>query len=288
MLFGLSGQLLREPCFAHAARAGQHHQSPTPLARAVERLRQLRHFLLPADEDSRWSLRRLRCRRDAGFGSIAEWLRWPRVDAPIVSRGLVAELNGESANRPRDVLQTLHALVGEGRIDAARNDPAHRVRNGDAAGCGQSVESGGDIHAVAVHAAVGLFNDVAQVHPDAKVHAPVRRDSLGIVRQRDLHRQGCVDRTGGGFERRQHRVARHVDDATLMGFDLRPEQRAGGIERAHRRALVIGHQAREADRVGGQDRGQSMSNRWFGHGFEDRRSNAAPPCSLGGQTQSRG
>ena len=86
-----------------------------------------------------------------------------------------AEVDGEGADRPGDVLQLLLALVGEGGDHAAADHAAHGVRHRDAARRGQAFQPRGDVHAIAVDRAVGLLDDVAQMHADAKVHAPCLR-----------------------------------------------------------------------------------------------------------------
>ena len=63
----------------------------------------------------------------------------------------------------------------------------------------------------------------------------MRRSSgtaLGVSAELLLHRQRRRDRAGRGLEHRQHRVARHVDDAALVRVDLRAEDGAAASSAA--------------------------------------------------------
>ena len=53
---------------------------------------------------------------------------------------------------------------------------------------GQPFKPGGDVHAITVHRAVGLFDDVAQVHADTKSHAVV--GGRGVSQRIDLGMDG--------------------------------------------------------------------------------------------------
>ncbi len=94
---------------------------------------------------------------------------------------------------------------------------------------------------------------------DPKQHPAV----LGERRRRGaegaLHRQRAIDRAGGGVEDGEHRVAGHVDDASLVRGDRVAEHRARAVERRDRAALVAAHQARVASDVGDEDRRQALT-----------------------------
>ncbi len=126
---------------------------------------------------------------------------------------------------------------------AGGGDP-HRARDRDTAGIGQALQPRRDIDAVAIHRAVGLLDDVAQVNTDAKTHLALCWQLIGHRIDGGLDGQRGSHRTGGHFENGQHRVAGHVDDAALAGLHLGPQHRARRVERLHRGAFVDRHQAR--------------------------------------------
>ncbi len=158
----------------------------------------------------------------------------------------------------RQVLHRLFALVDKGRRHFAAHRALHRVGHRDAAGLGQRLQPGGDVHPVAIDRAVGFLDHVAQVHTDAKAQLPLvgQRAMRGL--QLVLHGQSRRHRAGGGFEHGEHRVARHVDHAAVVGFDLLAKHPSRVIERGHRCPFVDGHQTRVARRIGGEDRLQAL------------------------------
>ena len=98
-------------------------------------------------------------------------------------------------------------------------------------GSASAFQPRGDIHAVAVHRAVGFSITSPRCTP---IRKRMRRSCCGVLSacQTLLDRQRRSDRTRRRLEHRQHRVARHVDDTALLRFDLRSEHRTCGIERA--------------------------------------------------------
>jgi hypothetical protein len=86
-------------------------------------------------------------------------------------------------------------------------------------------------------------------------------ESASRVGQRALNGERRRGRAGGRLEHGEDRVARHVDDAALVFFDLGPENSARCIERHHGRSIIAGHEARVAGDVRGQNGGQSMRER---------------------------
>jgi hypothetical protein len=51
---------------------------------------------------------------------------------------------------------------------------------------------------------------------------------------------------------------RHVDDATLVGLDLPAKDSPRGVQGANGGVFVSGHQARVANRIGGENRRQPL------------------------------
>ena len=151
------------------------------------------------------------------------------------------------------------------RRDAVAHGLMHHARNRDAARLGEAFEARGDVDAVAVDRAVGLLDHVAQVDADAKAHALRLRHGLAGHRERLLDLERGAHGAACRFERGEHRVARHVDDATLVRFDANPEDAARGIEIGQRGVLVLRHEARVARDVRGEDRRQPMSESAIAH-----------------------
>jgi hypothetical protein len=163
------------------------------------------------------------------------------------------------AHRVGDVAHLLLPQVFEaGPVLAPLDRRADRLRHGDAARVSQALQPGGDVHAVAVDRAIGLFDHIAQVNADAKAHAAVFRDTLDQFGQLFLHRQGCRDGAAGSLEDGQHGIAGHVDDPALVCVDQPAEYRARSIEPGDRGLVVDSHQPGEAGRVGRKNGRQAM------------------------------
>ena len=156
------------------------------------------------------------------------------------------------------VLDLALAQVHERDGEPVPHRALHRVRHGDSAGRGESLQAGRDVHAVAVDAAVGLLDHVAEMHPDAKAHAPIFGHRARGGLEGLLNRQCRRHCPRGRVEHREHRIARHVDDPTLAGFDLSAEDQSRGVQRGDGRALVRGHQPRVAHDVSGEDRREPL------------------------------
>ena len=137
----------------------------------------------------------------------------------------------------------LLALVGELGADPAADDTVYSVGNHDPAWLGQSLEPRRNVDTVAVDRSVLLLDHVAEVHADAKAHAPVLRHCVRSGCQTLLNRQRRIHRAGGRFEYGEHRITRHVDDSALMCFDARSEDRACCVQSGQGGMLVPGHQA---------------------------------------------
>jgi hypothetical protein len=164
----------------------------------------------------------------------------------------------ERAHRVVDVLHLLLALVEEIGDHAAAHRAAHRVRHGHAARLGERLQPRGDVHAVAVDAAVGLLDHVAEMHADPKAHLPPGRRGVGGEFELLLRLDRGGHRAGGGLEHGKHGVARHVDHLPLIRLDPGAEHPARRVERSDGGMVVARHQAREPHRVRGEDGRQSL------------------------------
>ena len=79
-----------------------------------------------------------------------------------------------SAHRPGDVLDLLLAHVLEREIELVAHLIAHDAADADAARLRQGFEAGRDVDPVAIDVLV-VADDVAEVQPDTKLDAPIRR-----------------------------------------------------------------------------------------------------------------
>ena len=168
-------------------------------------------------------------------------------------------------NRVGDVLDRLHAAIVERGCHPVLDGAADGLGDDDSARLGERLQTGGDVDAVAIHVAVRPFDHVAQMDADAKAQAEIVRNRLRRRIEGSLHGERGIDGAGGGIENREHRVAGHVDDMTLIGLDLRSENALCGLQRRGRRALVRLHQARISDGVRCQNRRQALLQAAFIH-----------------------
>ena len=159
----------------------------------------------------------------------------------------------EDTHRLRDVFDHLVTHVHIADIDTPRHDALDGLRHHHATGFGQAFQPRGDVDAVAVDRAIGLFDHVTDVNTDAKAHASIfgnialdRRSQLTLNRQCRFH---C--RTGV-LEDGQHSVTGHVDHAPVVACNARAEHRTRHIQCRHSAAVVLRHQTRVTDRVCGK------------------------------------
>jgi hypothetical protein len=165
----------------------------------------------------------------------------------------------------RNVFHILFAVIDKARCHLAAHRAVNRVGNRDSANLGQRLQSRGGVHAIAIDRAITLLKNISKMDTDAKAHLPIVRGCAMGGLQVVLNRKGCRNRTACGLEHCKHRVARHVDDTALVGFDLIAKYRSRRIECGHCPTFVDRHQARVASRVGGQDGRQALTELSIGH-----------------------
>jgi hypothetical protein len=153
-----------------------------------------------------------------------------RPPRPAQPRGVDAE----RAHRLRQVLQRLLAHVVEAHPQTMAQRALDRLGHAHAARFGERLEPRRGVHAIAVDAAVGHLDHVAEVDTDPKPHPARLLLRRGARRDLVLHRQRRADRAGRGLEHREHRVAGHVDHAALLGADVACKHLARGVERRNR------------------------------------------------------
>ena len=152
----------------------------------------------------------------------------------------------------RNVLELSRAQV----FELGRAAPLHLVTHGrrdtHATGLGDGLEPGGDVHAVAEEP-VALDRDLAQVDPDAEVHATRGRQGLvaGFHDAVDLER--AVDRIRRGAELGEEVVAREIDESATRVADQKPHLVTITTDRADGRFLVVRHQAAVTEYIARDD-----------------------------------
>jgi len=183
--------------------------------------------------------------------------------APEVLRGRADPLVG--MHRVGNVLDRLRALVGEARANPSADGALDRRRDRDAARRCEALQARGNVDPVAVHRAVGFFDDFAQMYADANAHAAIFGCRFSETGQLALHRDRCGHGPARRIEHGKDGVTRRVDDAPAVRLDVLTEHRPRGVERIHRRTLILRHEARIAAHVGGENRGQALSEFGWAH-----------------------
>ena len=147
------------------------------------------------------------------------------------------------------------------RSTKSRVDPAAHVvvgcaRDQHAAGLANALQPRRDIDAVAENV-VALDQDVAEIDADAIDDALVfRRPGVALGHQL-LDRDRAFDGGDDGGKLQQHPVARRLDDAPAEARARSAAPPRDARARPRRPRLVLAHQPRVADDVGGEDRGEA-------------------------------
>ena len=169
-------------------------------------------------------------------------------------------LEGIHPHRPRDVLEVLVAQIDEVRVNSAAHVVAGRARNQHSARFAEAFQPRRNVDPVAQNV-VAFDQDVAEIDADAIDDAPVfRRPGVALVHEfLDSDRAFDGRHHGGKFE--QQPIARRLDDAPPEVRHQRPRRVAMFPHRERRPRLVLAHQARIPDDVGGEDRREAAGRR---------------------------
>ena len=133
------------------------------------------------------------------------------------------------------------------------------------AALGERLHARGDVDAVAIDRAVGLFDHIAQIDPDAELHAPVRFEFDVVPFHGLLDLDRGLDRLDRTRELGQQRIAGCVDHAAAVAHHQAGDDVAIGLEGLDGGSLVGRHETGIADHVRAQDRGELASAAWVGH-----------------------
>ena len=135
-----------------------------------------------------------------------------------------------------------------------------RARDQHAARLANALQPRRDIDAVAENV-VALDQHVAEIDADA-VDDALRLRRLGVALDHQLlDRDRAFDGGDDGGKLQQQPVARRLDDAPAEARHDRPRRLAMLAHRPRRPRLVLAHQARVADDVDGEDRGEAAGRR---------------------------
>ena len=152
--------------------------------------------------------------------------------------------------------------------------------NKHAAWFGQLLETGGDVHGIAVNFAALLVDDIAEVDPDAEADAIRCHNVLLPLGHALLEEDGAADRVDDAGELAQSPVADPVDDAAVVPGDERVDELgAVRLEPGDRAILVPLHQPRVADHVRREDGGEPAVRVGSGHGVALRDGSRSLDCT---------
>ena len=157
----------------------------------------------------------------------------------------------------------------EDEVELAADVVVDRPRDQDAARLGKLLQARGDVDAVAVDV-LAVDDHVAEVDADAELEPVLGRQGGVALAQGLLDVDSAGQRLDDAREVGQHAVTRRADDAAVVLGDEPVDDLAAGPKPGVRAGLVAVHLAREADRVGAQDRGQLApppARRAFGSRF---------------------
>ena len=131
-------------------------------------------------------------------------------------------------HRPGDVLDLLLAHVFERKGELVAHLIAHDPADADPARLGQSFQPCRYIDTVTVDIAT-VFDDVANIDPDAELEAAIGRHIGVSLRHLALHVDGTTHRVDDAGEFDQEPVAGGFADAPAVLFDLRIALRAASV-----------------------------------------------------------
>jgi hypothetical protein len=159
------------------------------------------------------------------------------------------------AHGPGNILHRQLALVAEDTRYLVANLVICSAGNAQSARIGQSLQPRGDVNAVAVDI-VGLYDDIAKVHADTKVDAPVAWDVCVAFDHSNLDFECAAHGIDDACKLHQRAVTGALDDPAAMTFDRRAHRCSlKGAQPLVRRLLVEFHEPGIADHVHDQNRG---------------------------------
>ena len=163
-----------------------------------------------------------------------------------------ADVERIDPDRLGDVLELRRAEIGDREIEPSLDLPVGVLGQADRARlAAMPSKPRGDIDAVAHQVAVALFDDVAEMHADAKFDALVRRDPSVALDHRPLDFNGAVHCVDDTPELDDAAIAGALDDAAVVHGDGRIDQVASERPQPRQNPVLVGSgKPRIADDVG--------------------------------------
>src|SRR5262245_30509837 len=132
-----------------------------------------------------------------------------------------ANLQRINPDRLGDVLELGRAKIAYRKIKSRSHLPIGIFRKTNRARLGNTLQSGGNIDAVAHQIAVALLDDVAKMYADPKINSPIRWKTCITLDHTVLHFHRTADRVDHAAKLDQSPVAGALDDAPMMHCDGR-------------------------------------------------------------------
>ena len=168
-----------------------------------------------------------------------------------------ADLERIDPDRLGDILEFSLAKVADHEIEAPLDLPVGVLRQADRSGLGDSLETRGDIDAVAHQVAVALFDDVAEMNADPELDAALGRQAGVALHEPVLQLDRaayCVDHAAK-FD--DEAVAGALDHTSAMDGDRRLDQVAPQRAQTRQDPILVGaRQPRVADDIRHENRRQ--------------------------------
>ena len=166
-----------------------------------------------------------------------------------------ADLDRIDPDRLGDVLEFGRTEIRRRQVEPPFHLPVGLLRKTNRAGLRHAFNSGGDVDRIAHQVAIVLLDDVADMHADAKLDAPVLRHAGVALDKALLHFDGAAHGVDHAAKLDDRAVAGALDDPAAMGGDGRVDQVAAQAAQARERALLVGAgEPAVADDIRDQDR----------------------------------
>ena len=170
-------------------------------------------------------------------------------------RGL--EIDCVDFDRLGDVLEILPAEFAIGQIKLALDLIQHLARNADATAIGDTLQSRGDIDAIAHEIAVALLHDITEVNTNAEFDPALGWQAGIALDHAVLHFDGAAHGIDDAPEFDQSTVPGSLHDAAVMHGRSWIDQVATQRPQPRQRAIFVGaRQPAESDYIRCQNRGE--------------------------------
>ena len=179
-------------------------------------------------------------------------------------RRLQRPVDRVDVDRPRDVLEAVLAARRAAEGHLVLDLLAHRRRDADLLGLGQSLQPRRDVDAVAEQIAAARHH-VAQIEADPEHHLPVLGEVAIAARGHALDRHRAAHRLHRAGELGHDPVAGEIEDPALVLGDECRDHLLVGRQRLDGAVLVQRHQPAVADDVRRQDDGETAIGFHDGH-----------------------